>query len=188
MNTKKPDSQITNNVYKPVFYRLNSDAEKAAFHNMTNTTFGEKHDTIHMQLVELLACRNPSMSKKEILDAGLVETHLGERDKTLDTYGVWVYYPWKNQVVHILDEDEFIEVRTNRNKYKITDEEQEILRSKKIGIAGLSVGRAVATTLVLERVCGEIRLADFDELELSNLNRIQARLSEMGMNKTVSAA
>jgi hypothetical protein len=30
-------------------------------------------------------------------------------------YGVWAYYAWSNRLVHLLDEAEFVELRTNRN-------------------------------------------------------------------------
>jgi molybdopterin/thiamine biosynthesis adenylyltransferase len=183
-----PAMTIINNVYKPTFFRLESDADKAAFHNLRDSAENICYDTIDTQILELLACRNPSLGKANILSSGMVDAYLREKNKTLETYGVWVYYPWKNQLVHILDEEEFIEVRTNRNKLKITQEEQETLRTKKIGIIGLSVGRAVATTIALERIAGEIRLADFDDIELSNLNRINAPLTEMGKNKTISTA
>tara|TARA_B110000090_G_scaffold136361_1_gene150017 strand:- start:7451 stop:8536 length:1086 start_codon:yes stop_codon:yes gene_type:complete len=177
-----------NNVYKPTFFRLESDTDKSAFHAIKHSTSNQLYDTIDIQILELLACRNPNLKKANILKTGMVDAYLREKNKTLETYGVWVYYPWKNQLVHILDKEEFIEVRTNRNKYKINQNEQDLLRTKKIGIAGLSVGRAVATTIALERIAGEIRLADMDNLELSNLNRINAPLYEMGMNKTISVA
>jgi molybdopterin/thiamine biosynthesis adenylyltransferase len=91
-------------------------------------------------------------------------------------------------LVHILDEDEFIEVRTNRNQYKITCAERDILGTKKIGIIGLSVGQSIALTLAMERGFGELRLADFDELELSNLNRIRAGVHNLGVSKVVITA
>ncbi len=53
---------------------------------------------------------------------------------------------------------------------------------------GLSVGHAIAHTLVLEGLCGEIRLADFDSIDLSNLNRIPATVFDLGVNKSVVAA
>ena len=87
-----------------------------------------------------------------------------------------------------MDEEEFVEVRTNRNRYKITREEQEILRTKKVGVIGLSVGQSIALTMVMERTCGEIRLADFDTAELSNLNRIRTGVQNLGLRKTVIAA
>jgi molybdopterin/thiamine biosynthesis adenylyltransferase len=181
-------NKTANNVYKPTFLRLKYDTELTTFSTLRNDFTIELHDSIETQLLELLVCRNPSLSKDEILSANMIQEHLSLHGETLHTYGVWVHYPWKRQLVHILDEEEFIEVRTNRNKYKITQEEQDSLCSKIIGIVGLSVGRTIATTIALERIAGEIRLADFDEIELSNLNRIHAPLSEMGLNKAISTA
>jgi molybdopterin/thiamine biosynthesis adenylyltransferase len=180
---------LNNNIsYRPEFYRLDSDVSIAAFRAMIDARQPQKFDTIQSQLFELMLCRNPSKTKAEVKAEKKVEEHLKHSLIEPESYGVWVYFAWKNQLVHILDEEEFIEVRTNRNKYKITQEEQDILRTKKVGIVGLSVGRAVATTMALERIAGEIRLADFDEVELSNLNRILAPLTEMGVNKTIVTA
>lgn len=88
----------------------------------------------------------------------------------------------------MLDEQEFVEVRTNRNQYKITPEEQATLSVKKIGIIGLSVGQSIALTLAMERGFGELRLADFDELDLSNLNRIRTAVYNIGVPKVYVAA
>jgi molybdopterin/thiamine biosynthesis adenylyltransferase len=104
-----------------------------------------------------------------------------------DAYeGVWVFYPWQACMVRLLEESHFVKVRTNRNHNKITASEQQQLASKRIGIIGMSVGRAVATTLALERTCGSMRIADFDQLDLSNLNRLKAPLWDLGVEKTLS--
>ena len=105
-----------------------------------------------------------------------------------DKYGCWVYYPWKYSLVHLLPKDDFIKVRTLRNHYKITPSEQQELSQKKIGIVGLSVGQSIALTMALERSCGEMRLADFDTLELSNLNRLKAGVTSLGIEKLMIAA
>ena len=73
----------------------------------------------------------------------------------------------------------FIEVRTNRNRDKITREETETLRSKTVGIAGLSVGQSHGRGLAMERGCGRLKLADFDVIELSNLNRIRCSVHRL---------
>jgi tRNA A37 threonylcarbamoyladenosine dehydratase len=52
---------------------------------------------------------------------------------------------------------------------------------KRIGVVGLSVGQSVALTLALERSFGELRLADFDRLDLSNLNRIRAGVHDLNL-------
>jgi molybdopterin/thiamine biosynthesis adenylyltransferase len=103
-------------------------------------------------------------------------------------YGVWVYYPWNFRLVHLLDEAEFALVRTDRNRNKITREEQAVLATKKVGVIGLSVGQSVSLTMALERSFGEIRLADFDTLDLSNLNRLLGGVYQLGVPKVVNTA
>lgn len=90
--------------------------------------------------------------------------------------------------MHLLDRDEYFEVITNRNQNKITREEQQHLRTKRIVVMGLSVGGEVAVTVAQEHLCGEIVLADFDRLDLSNLNRLNAGCDELGLKKTTIAA
>lgn len=144
------------------------------------------NDSIEDQIIDLVKLRSPErvLSAKEI--EGLVVNELG--GLTLEEYGVWVYYPWKHCVVHLLDEKEFVEVRTVRNKHKITHAEQEQLQKKSIGIIGLSVGQSVATTIAMERIAGTIKLTDFDVLELSNLNRIRTGVMNLGVPKCIAVA
>ena len=103
-------------------------------------------------------------------------------------YGVWVYYPWSRRLVHVLPEAEFIELRANRNYYKITPEEHQTLATKKVGVIGLSVGQSAALTMAMERSFGEVRLADFDTLDLSNLNRLRSGVHHLALPKVVIAA
>jgi hypothetical protein len=144
------------------------------------------YDQLHGQLTELVRSLNPSVRfTKEELDAA-AQAHL--KGIPAAEYGVWVYYPWSFRLVHLLDEAEFALVRTDRNRNKITREEQAILATKKVGVIGLSVGQSVSLTMALERSFGEIRLADFDTLELSNLNRIRSGVHEMGVPKVINTA
>jgi len=142
-------------------------------------------DTIESQLSELVKMQHPNraMPAEEALLAARVR--LGEHP---ERYGIWVYYAWKNTLVHLLDQDEFIQVRTNRNLYKITLEEQRLLERRKVGIIGLSVGSGVAITMAMERIGGELRIADFDDLELSNMNRIRTSLTNLSLPKAVIVA
>ncbi len=100
----------------------------------------------------------------------------------------WYYYPWRRSVVHLLGPNAFQALRSDRNRNKITREQQERLRGLSVGVVGLSVGHAIAHTLALEGICGRILLADFDEIELSNLNRIPGTVFDLGVNKTVVVA
>ncbi|HEY2581420.1 MAG TPA: ThiF family adenylyltransferase [Mucilaginibacter sp.] len=174
-------------IYKPLLFKLNNDGNRKALNELLssgNILF--IHDGIYEQLHELIKCNNPSVIIKPDDYSTLIDEHLN--GIPMRDYGVWVYYPWSRRLVHLLDEDEFIKVRTNRNQLKITRQEQQLLRKKKIGIVGLSVGQSIALTMVMERICGEIRLADFDTAELSNLNRLRTGVHNMGVNKTIIAA
>ncbi len=176
-----------NHTYTPVFFRLSTASDKRALDEL----LAEKkvsfiHNEIYGQLQELIKSQNPSIRIKADEYEARITNYLG--GKAIDEYGVWVYYPWSRRLVHLLDEDEFVEVRTNRNRYKITKAEQDKLLTKKIGIVGLSVGQSIALTMAIERTCGELRLADFDTAELSNLNRIRTGTHNLGVNKTIIAA
>ncbi|MBY6678478.1 Rv1355c family protein [Rhodococcus sp. BP-332] len=106
----------------------------------------------------------------------------------LDEPTRWVHYPWRRSLVRVLGPRGFRLLRLDRNRNKITVGEQDAARRLRVGVVGLSVGHAVAHTLALEGLCGELRLADFDDLDLSNLNRVPASVFDLGVNKAVLAA
>jgi hypothetical protein len=183
----RADYQQDTTSYLPKFFRLTDEKSiKELNHFVEKVPKITVIDDITSQLQELIKCLNPSRKIKTEEYPELIASYLNGRD--IDTYGVWVYYPWSNKLIHLLDEEEFVEVRTNRNRYKLTKEEQEALKQKKIGVIGLSVGQSIALTLAIERTCGELRLADFDTAELSNLNRIRTGVHNLGLKKTIIAA
>ncbi|MES2478178.1 MAG: Rv1355c family protein [Bacteroidota bacterium] len=180
-------NESLNFIHSPVFFRISNSDDKNALENLLeNGKVLFVYNKIEEQLRELIKCRNVGIRLNEVEYKSLTEKHLN--GSSFDEYGVWVFYPWSGRLIHMLDEGEFIEVRTNRNQYKITLKERDILATKKIGIIGLSVGQSVALTLAMERGCGELVLADFDYLELSNLNRIRSGIQNLGINKVVLAA
>lgn len=169
------------------FFRLSAAEDADAFRHLLSETPGiVVCDELTLQLKDLVKLRHPESKLTEEAYQRLTAAHLGGVHP--DEYGVWVYYPWRKTVVHLLDEAEFTEVRTIRNRYKITAAEQSALAGKKIGVIGLSVGQSVSLALALERVAGEIRIADFDHLELGNLNRIRAGVHHLGVRKTAVVA
>lgn len=174
-------------IYRPLFFRLSDEDDKQALAGLLRRDPGIKqYDTIRQQLDELIRITFPGQTLNEMERRTYVDEQTGGRP--LDEYGVWVYFPWNRSCVHVLDEAEFVKVRTNRNVYKIDFHEIETLKTKKIGVIGLSVGQSIALTIAMERTCGEIRLADFDDIELSNMNRIRTSILDLGLNKAIIAA
>jgi molybdopterin/thiamine biosynthesis adenylyltransferase len=106
----------------------------------------------------------------------------------LDEPTQWAYYPWRRSVVGVLGPKAYRTLRLDRNRNLITAEEQARLSELRIGVAGLSVGHAIAHALALQGQGGVLRLADFDQLELSNLNRVPATVLDLGINKAIVAA
>ena len=100
----------------------------------------------------------------------------------------WVYYPWRQAVVRLLAPRAFATLRLDRNRNKLTRDEQARQRALRIGVVGLSAGHSIAHVLAMEGLAGELRLADFDTIELSNLNRIPASVLDLGVNKAIVAA
>ncbi|MCE7059324.1 Rv1355c family protein [Dyadobacter sp. CY343] len=178
---------ILNTIYRPVFIPKEQYADRQKFDLLT----GEYRNALILNLFEsqskeLIKVRNP---RQRLSDQQLDERYAGwTAEKDADLEGCWVYYPWSNRLLHLLDEADFIELRTARNRHKITLQEQNSLSKRRIGIIGLSVGHSVALTLATERSFGSLRLADFDTLELSNLNRIRTGIHNCGLNKSVITA
>lgn len=174
------------NCHAPVISSIQSEADLNAFNQFLSTQKCTVIDEIMHQAKELVKLKNPAKKLSEEDYTTLISQYFGQKPTVY--WGVWCYYPWSNRMVHCLDEADFITVRTNRNKHKITDEEQQLLSTKSIGIIGLSVGQSIALTCAMERSCGTLKLADFDTIDLSNLNRLRAGIHQLNLPKAVVAA
>ncbi|MHC0434195.1 ThiF family adenylyltransferase [Streptomyces sp. O3] len=146
----------------------------------------ERHDRIDEQLAELVRCEHPHDALEGRRLAEAVEELTGGAE--LSRYGTWAWYPWSGRLVRVLPCEEFRRVRTDRNRDKITAAEQRRLLARRTGVIGLSVGNSAALTCAMEGVAGSFRLADFDTLGLSNLNRLRAGVHDLGLPKTVLCA
>jgi hypothetical protein len=182
---QKAGQRVTD--YRPLFFRAGNPEElqnlEALLRDCPQLVV---YDEIYGQLRELIKLKTPQIRLNDTELAQKIKAHL--KGCALSEYGVWVFYPWSFRLVHILDESEFIDVRTNRNQHKITQAERDLLGKQKVGVIGLSVGKTIAVAMAMERSFGEIRLADFDLLELSNLNRIQTGTHNLGIFKAVAVA
>lgn len=175
-------------VTKPVILHPAEPDQLDELNALMNDPAIEVCDTYTGQVAEWIKITHPShrFSTEELQEkatAWIQSQAVPSREQ-----GCWVYYPWKRTLVHLVDQERFVALRTSRNQYKITPEEQQLLASKTVGVIGLSVGQSVSVTMAMERSAGTLRLADFDELELSNMNRLRASLTDLGLPKVVVAA
>lgn len=140
-------------------------------------------DIYLMQLKELFEVQNPQLISHPDFKKKFLKFKNEKIKKYQDLVGDWIYYSWNNILFHTLTEKENNILRTNRNKNIITAKEQKILSDFTIAIAGLSAGGNIATTLVYNGFPKKIKLADFDVLSTTNLNRARAKLSDVGQKK-----
>ncbi|MBT0812393.1 ThiF family adenylyltransferase [Litoribacter ruber] len=168
--------------YKAVVLDPQSQTDQAQIDELLAQPYVTLIDTSLSQVEELIKINNPTEKfAPEILTLKATQ-FLEEKGKA--ALFNFVFYPWRNTLTVLLKEKEFSHLRTSRNKYKITQEEQDVLSTKIIGVVGLSVGQSVALSLAMERGFGELRIADFDTLELSNMNRIRTSVVNLGEPKT----
>ncbi|WP_240117459.1 MULTISPECIES: ThiF family adenylyltransferase [unclassified Streptomyces] len=173
--------------YRPLLLNLGeADGEATLAALLESGAVREVHDRIDDQLEELVRCLRPGESLDDrARAAAATEMCAGVPRRR---YGTWVWYPWSGRLVHLLPDEQFRLVRTDRNRGKITRGEQQALLGRRIGVVGLSVGNGAALTCAMEGVGGSFRLADFDRVGLSNLNRLRAGVHDLGVEKTVLCA
>ena len=139
-------------------------------------------DNTLLQWTEYFRVLNPSLPPQSPAFQSELNDFLAEH--RLPNIGNWIFYPWLNTAVRILPIAEFRHVRYSRNKNKIKESEQNELLTKTVGIIGLSVGQTVGITMAMEGTFGKIKIADFDVLDLSNMNRLRAGVHQIGLPKT----
>jgi len=175
------------NVHQPtVFEPTRASDERALSLLLESGEVRAIYDTLDQQLTELIPGREPSQR----FDADELRAKKTDQLAGVDAwaYGSWVWYPWSGRMAHVLPREEFRLVRTDRNRQKIQRPDQRRRLAHRIGVIGLSAGNSAAVTLALEGIAGAYRLADFDDVGLSNRNRLRAGVHELGVNKAVICA
>lgn len=86
-------------------------------------------------------------------------------------------------------DDRYYWERVDRNIGWITKEEQMVLKNSVVGIAGCGGMGSAAAERMLRVGIGEIRFADGETFEISNINRqLAARRNTVGQNKAMATA
>lgn len=176
--------------WKPEIHNAAQDSDAARLKALLDACeIKQVSDDFDEQLRELFAYNNPTMIFSPDFSERFEEYRSGlVAEKPLWQRGRWIYYPWRNALVHVLEEAAFQDLRTSRNRNLITADEQRKFSAATVGVVGLSVGNSIALTIVLQGGANRIRLADFDRLALSNINRVRSSVVELGSNKAEMTA
>jgi len=195
MNESPVEKQIKEkanrqDAWQPQIFDLKNAADRDAVEKLfSERLILEVSDDFLEEQKEYFAVTHPTLVYKPGFEDAFRE-YIDQLEKSSPALqqGKWVYFPWMGTLSHILDEEEFYEVRTARNKNLITKKEQDIFYHAVVGIGGMSVGSSVALAIVLQGGAKHIKLADHDRLALSNMNRIRAGAENLGVLKVVMAA
>lgn len=177
---------------KPILVRM--DKPKSQFildELLKSVTVTEVIDNYDEQLAELFMSKNAQLYKahssvKQSSIADYLKQHYAKTQSW--QHGTWTYYPWNGQLVHVLEESLLLELLTVRNQYLISHDEQNQWRKYRVGCVGMSVGSNGAVAIALTGGSQRLKLADGAVLSGSNLNRLRARVADIGQNKAVIIA
>lgn len=139
-------------------------------------------DAFENQLKELFFIKNTSfigVSDEKVFTS---KEFRAFQDSNRENF-VYVYYPWNAHLIKTVPKRDYLTLKTNRNQDLITEREQKVLENFSVAVLGLSVGSNVALTLTQSGISNSITLADFDELDTTNLNRIIGGVHQVGTPK-----
>jgi molybdopterin/thiamine biosynthesis adenylyltransferase len=177
--------------WKPLILRVGDSSECEQLRSLHDRgLIREVIDGMPEAVVDLFKISFPYIAPGSPEFAGTLEEYTKRYSKgeSWDRVGAWVYFPWKHTLVHLPDADDYFKLRTARNKFLITEDEQEAFYNSHIGIAGMSVGSSVLNSIVLSGGGRYLRIADPDVLAITNLNRLPGSVCDLERSKCVIAA
>ncbi|MBI5357284.1 ThiF family adenylyltransferase [Candidatus Saccharibacteria bacterium] len=182
------DSFVSKNI-KPIILNMNiRNADNALRDLCRQVEITRFIDVFDEQLAELFISDNAQLYKASLqVKRSSVRDYLKNYKKGKSSWqlGSWVYYPWSGTLIHMLSEDEFIKLRTIRNQFIITADEQEKYASYSVGCAGMSVGSNGAVAIAITGGSQRIKLADGAVFSGSNLNRVRTGVKSVGLPKSI---
>lgn len=171
----------------PILVRMNGQKAYEQLQKIIqNNRISQIIDNYAEQYAELLLSRNAHLyrANHEVQSssiAKMLDEHYDGKEPW--QLGTWVYFPWNGQLVHILAQKEFEDLRTIRNRELITADEQEVLYDFEAVSFGMSVGSAGALALGITGISRRAKLVDGAVISGSNLNRILTGVSSVGTSK-----
>lgn len=168
--------------FKPIFIKDGKDAKK--IQKKPNITFV---DAFSHQVKELFFIKNKNFIGEDKVKTYKSDAFMSFSNKYSNKF-INIYYPWNHCLVKSVKKDDYLLLKTNRNQDMITREEQKKLSNLNIGVFGMSVGSNISLVLTQAGISNNIIIADFDNLDTTNLNRIIGGVHQIGLNKTVVAS
>ena len=99
-----------------------------------NYSIWRESDLYKLQLEELFEITYPHLILDKNYKSELLKFVNNKSGSTPKLKGAWVYLPWSGYLLHTVGAKDYVDLRTNRNKNLIKQEEQQSI-NKEIGRA-----------------------------------------------------
>jgi len=189
LSSLKLDGRAAKEADQPVLVRMQSKGAEQQLEKLAKSQkIIDVIDNYGEQFAELLLSRNAHLYRANYsVQVASVKDMLKEHYGSTVHWkmGSWVYFPWSQRLVHILDQENFEELRTIRNRDLITAQEQQTLFNFEVACFGMSVGSASALALAITGISRKIKLIDGAVISGSNLNRISTGVESVGLPKAL---
>jgi hypothetical protein len=172
---------------KPIILRQ-GQYNQAELESLKRQPIFKTSDIYKSQLAELFEIDNPQLKTSADFESHQQAYVKDRLNGSPELDGDWVYFPWSGSLIHMVDAKSYFRLRTNRNQNLIDAAEQTKLANFTVGITGMSVGASIAVALAYSGISNTFKLADFDNLETANLNRLQSGVADVGQPKIDLAA
>ncbi|HSW74545.1 MAG TPA: ThiF family adenylyltransferase [Candidatus Saccharimonadales bacterium] len=167
---------------EPVFFPGNPDGLQEAFDTGKVLRLYDEAEVIANSLFKMLH-PHPDQRNDTKLRRDFVEPKID-----LDaTFGQYVLDPFTGELARIADKDHYFMLLGAADNGLVAEGERQVRQETTVMAAGLSVGSEVAVRYAMEGY-GTIILAEFDDLEPMNMNRIRASSLEVGAPKLLNVA
>jgi len=185
-------TQLDIESWQPIVIEMDGEASERQLEELaTSVRITSVIDNYDEQYAELIVSRRPGLYQSTYEEKlRTLEEELASHHATSHSWqkGAWIYYPWNGILLHVIPRDMFLELRSVRNRNLITGEEQRILEHFSVGCAGMSVGSNVALAVGISGISRHLKLIDGAVLSGSNLNRVLANASDIGLSKSLIIA
>ncbi|HEX5797626.1 MAG TPA: ThiF family adenylyltransferase [Candidatus Saccharimonadales bacterium] len=180
------NKRVTGSAHPTIVKMYEQDSAAELEKLIKNQQITEVIDNYGEQYAELLLSKNAHLYRanhkvQTASIANMLDEHYGGKKSW--KLGSWAYFPWSGNLVHVLAQKEFEELRSIRNRDLISAEEQTVLSEFSTANFGMSVGSAGALALAISGISRKIKLIDGAVISGSNLNRILTGVSSVGRSK-----
>ncbi len=172
------------NMKTPIILNEGTYTEEGLAALKNNNKIWQIKDIYESQINELFEINNAKLIGKPEFKKKLKDFKKNRFGKNALLKGNYIYFPWSGILLHSVNEKELNLLRTNRTNNLLTREEQITLGNFSSGIAGLSFGNGIALSLVYAGASKNIKIADTDIFETTNLNRVRVGLPSVNIAKT----